>query len=525
MPDRLRRRLHQVAIALVLLVGTIATVATSPPYTQVGIASKSASFQLDAEHPAALSRFVVRLSAEAKSGAPHVNIDVQVDVVQRIDGGGASPTGEQPVRFIVASTQQGTAALPSPSPGSRVASLATPWQAELAPGAAGIDLPISCRPVGPCERGFWLIATLTDPGPETVHVAWHVSGLLGFSGGAYPSAAGASIEVDAPILIAGAAPQLVASTPKESLVIGPDRPAAAREVEVSVGAAAIPRDGGPIGTLSLDLVRQGDSFGVAGTPPLVRVYPLDGLEGATSSGVQPTPIAPNVDPFAGCVSGASCIRRFLVTIAWTGGNGGAVDWWLTVRRADLVRVWSSPAELSARILRRFDVSTGTPPSTVHLEGEAAAAPFKAPRPQVDVRLAIRTTATDPIVGLLPIPGAMDYEARVIEPGPSPTGRNPSDDTEVRTHIPWQGPKNSFAYDRSSHFRDGRVAFNVNPFVGCHFGQDCGDLTIATIASFNPTGAPQLAVRYHWTLDLVVYSFTDVPIFLQAEDLAPPTGSP
>jgi hypothetical protein len=295
-------------MVVVLAVGTVAIAATTPPYTQVAIPSQSASFRLDPEHPAALSRFVVRIGAEARAGAASTRVILSIDAVRPRPITAAA--GSQAIGFIVASTQQGASALPSPSAGSRVAPLASPWQAEPVPGREGIDLPIACG-TGPCERGFWLIAELTAPGVDEADVDWHVSGSLGYSGGAYPSGPAASIQLDPAILLAGPAPKLTASTPTESLDLGPDRPAAAREVEVRVGPEAITHNGGPLGALSVDLTGPGSTGGVSGAQPVVHLYPLARLGGTSPPGlVLPSPVTQGIDPFADCRPGEECVRRF-----------------------------------------------------------------------------------------------------------------------------------------------------------------------------------------------------------------------
>ena len=71
-------------------------------------------------------------------------------------------------------------------------------------------------------------------------------------------------------------PQLVASTATETLTLGPDLPVSARVVEVRIGAAAIPSDGSPVGTLSVDLVpRNGGSYNKR---PAVAVYSLGQMD-------------------------------------------------------------------------------------------------------------------------------------------------------------------------------------------------------------------------------------------------------
>lgn len=530
MPGGLRLPLRRAATALVFIVGVVATAATSPASTFIDIAPADATFHLDPGHPAALSRFVVRLDPEATSSYSYLSVYLMVDAVRAagsgVDTSGVAASGVVgAVRFIVASAAPGTvpSSLASASPG--LEPVPTRWQAEVSPPSQ-VSLPVDCGgSVGPCERGFWLIAELADPEAGAIDAHWSVRGSLSYTGNAWPSGAMANVEIGAPTLLAGPVAQLVASTETEMVTLGPDQPALAREVEITVGAAAIPQDGSPVGALSVDLVRRPGSGGSPDRSPVVQVYPVDGpgavapLPGAPA----PSPAPPDLDPFAGCQPGAACTRRFLVTIAWTGDSAEAeaFDWRLNVRRVDLVRVWTTPAELSASVTRRFDVASGSKPSTVHLEGDASAAAFDAP-PQVHLALATRTTATDPDAGLLPVPGVMTYRAHVVEPQPATSGNGTRADTVVTSRIANFGTRPIY---RSSTGADVSVVANpmAAPTGGCRVGEACPDLTIATIVSPGEPGAPLPTVRYHWSLDLAVYSFTDVPISLSARDLSPTAG--
>ncbi len=524
MRDGVRQRLRPAAIFVVFVVGVAATAATSPPATFIDIAPARATLHLDPKHPAALSRIVVRLNAEATSGYSYKSVYMRVDAVRPADGSGAVPSAVGEVRFIVASATPG--AVPSPVasalPGSEP--VPSPWQAAVNP-ASQVALPIDCG-VGPCERGFWLIGELTDPEARAVDVDWHVGGSLMYSGNAWPAGARATVEIGAPTLVAGPVAQLVASTETEALTLGPDRPAAAREVEVRVGAAAIPQDGSPLGALSVDLVQRPGSGRSGDRRPVVAIYPLDGPGAASLSpdAPLPTPAPPDLDPFAGCEPGEACARRFLVTIAWTGeaGEEESFDWRLNARRVDLVRVWSTPAELSARVERRFDVASNSEQSTVHLEGDASAVAFDAP-PQVRLALTTRTTATEPLAPLLSVPGVMTYTAHILEPRPSASGGGPYVTTVITPRIPQAGTRPIYG-----NFTAGEASVvasaMANPTAGCHVGEACPELTIATIITRGDQGAPLPTVRFHWSLDLTVYSFTDVPISLSVEDRSPESGT-
>ncbi len=233
MPDGVRLRLRRAAIALVFVVGVVATAATSPAMTFIDIAPAGATFHLDPGHPAALSRFVVRLNPEATSSYSYLSVYLLVDAVRAAGGSVAASGAVGAARFIVASAAPG--ALPSPiaSPLPGVEPVPTRWQAEVSPPAQ-VSLPIDCGgAVGPCERGFWLIAELADPAAGAIDAHWSVGGSLSYTGNAWPSGARASVEIGAPTLLASPVPQLAASTETETVAFGPDRPAAAREVEVT----------------------------------------------------------------------------------------------------------------------------------------------------------------------------------------------------------------------------------------------------------------------------------------------------
>jgi hypothetical protein len=522
--DGLHRRLRRAAILVVFAVGVLATAATSPATTTIDVAPAGTTFHLDPEHPAALSRIIVGLNPEATSGYAYVNVYLRIDPI-RAAGGGAVPGAAGvvgPVRFIVASATPGAVPSPIATPLSGGEPVPTSWQAEMLPNSQ-VALPIDCnRAVGPCERAFWLIAQLTDPEAGAIDAHWLVDGSLMYSGNAWPSGAMASVEVGDPTLLAGPVPQLVASTENEALTLGPDNPAAARVVEVRVGAAAIPPDGSAVGAISVDLLRRPGSGGSGDRPPVVAIYPLDG-PGAVSlsdGGPLPSPAPPGLDPFAGCEPGAACARRFLVTIAWTGeaGEDESFDWRLNVRRVDLVRVWSTPAELSAKVQRRFDVAPDLKPSTVYLEGDATAAAFDAP-PQVQLALTTSTTATEPLSRLLPVPGFVTYRAQILESPPSASDGGPTVTTWITPRIPQSGTRPIYG-----NFVGGDVGVVASvfatPVAGCHVGEACPDLEIATIVSPKDREAPLPTVRFHWSLDLTVYSLTDVSISLSADDRSP-----
>jgi hypothetical protein len=508
------RRLRQVAILAVFIVGVFATAATSPLSTSIEIAPARSTLRLDAAHPAALARIVVRLGPEATSTYSTVSVSVSIDTLQPLGNGNSQPDATRAARFIVASTTPGglpraiESAVPAPAP------VPSGWQAEARPGSP-VSLRIDCG-IGPCERAFWLIAELADETGGALEVDWHAQGSLVFMGTPWPSGAAANVEIEPPILVAGPAPQLVASTEPEPLTLGPDRPAAARVVEVRIGAAAIPQDASPVGTLSVELVARPGSRGSYERPPLVQIYPLGGSGEDREPGAPfPSPAAGAVDPFVGCAPGADCVRRFFVAIAWTGdaGDEEAYDWSVTVRRLDLVGAWSAPAELSASVERRYDIEPGSASTIVHLDGDASRAADAAP--EVQLGLATSTTAADPPAMLLPAPIVMTYRSKVVEENTTPSPV----DTGVHLQVTPSGVRaGSRPINRT--FVGGEVRVVTNPLAWCRVGEQCSDVLIDTIRGNAIDGSPLPAVKVHWTLDLTVFSFTDVPVSLSVENHSP-----
>jgi hypothetical protein len=192
------------------------------------------------------------------------------------------------------------------------------------------------------------------------------------------------------------------------------------------------------------------------------------------------------------------------------------DWSVRVRRVDLVRVWSAPAELSARVTRRFDVAPGATPTTVHLEGDVSPV-ARDPATQVRVGLATRTTSTDPLARLLPVPAVLTYRAEQQGPVPSPGGRSV---VSVATQVNGNGGDQEFG-----SFDGGRISIVMNPAASraamCRVGDDCPEVAI----DITPLDGNSAAVglRFHWSLDVTVYPFADVPVSVSGTLRSPATG--
>ena len=513
MPGGYRERLRRLAIGIAFVVGVGAIAATSPGYTTIDIPTSFGSFSLDADQPAALSRVIVRLSPEATTAYGSSYVTLIIDDVSGIaDGGSGSIPGES-VRFIVTSGTPDAGAIGEPA---IAGPLPSAWQAEVRRGAS-VSLPLDCGS-GPCERAFWLIAQLSDAVEGPVDVEWHVEGELRFSGTNWPSGAGGSVEIEAPVVVEGPLPQLVVSTPAEALTLGPQTPAAARVIEVQAGAGAIPVDGSQGAILSVELEQRRGGSDVR--PPLVKLYPLDAI------GVDPNPDGPlptaaalgyGFDPFVNCVPGDPCARRYLVTFEWTGDTGEdeAFEWTATVRRLDVARAWSAPAELSATIERRFDIDLEAPPTVTHLEGEATTSESGLPA-QVQVELATQTTATDPILRMLPAPAVMTYRASALGGDPSATGGSPRM-TAVVTLPGWEG---GGVTQINAGSERGSLTVTTNPLAGCPVGDACPSLTISTVAERVEYDAPPPTLAYAWRLDITVFSFAEAPLELSTLDHSP-----
>ncbi|HEY8239131.1 MAG TPA: hypothetical protein VIF63_06825 [Candidatus Limnocylindrales bacterium] len=510
-----KRRLRQSAVLVVFALSVVATAATSPSYTTIQFAPASDTLHLDAEHPAALARIVVKVNAEGTSDSATYGVRLRIAGITPEAGGTMLPFDVAAARFIVMSAVPG-----GPMPGGLVPGLPTDepnlgpvpsaWQAEAqVPGE--VQLPMQCG-AGPCERAFWLVAQLVDGHVGAVSVDWTVSGSLGFSAQTWPSGAGGSIEIDPPIFVAGPIPQLVTTTEPEELRLGPTSPAAARVVEVRIGADAITGDGSAVGTMSVDLSsRPGASYD-SEHRPIVHVYPLLGFDEPPGTGFLPDPADDGVDPFADCEPGVDCVRRFLVTFAWNGvdGQDALYDWNLRVRRLDLIRAWSTPVELSAAIVRRIDVAPGSASKVVHLGGDEQTTPGGSePEPQIRVGLEGSTPAEDRLARLLPVPAVMTYRVHVLRNDPAAT-QDPREFSNV------QLPGERIGAHVHLDFFRGEDSVVTNPLAACRIGDVCDDMTISIIRVGPLDKDPLPPVTAHWSLDILTYSYVDIPVELSVD---------
>lgn len=530
-------RLRRLAIVLVFALGVVATMADEPVMPpSVDLGSAKATAHLDAANPTSMIRLVARFSPEATNGArPSLAIRAY-GVVTGDSSGSREVDVPDGVRLVAIAASPDLAGVATSSPGPS----ASTWQAEVStarPASPKID----CG-AGPCEREFWLIAELTDALLGPVDIDWWVSADTNYlQVGDYPSGATASLVFDPAVQVAGPAPTIATSTPIEKLSLSPEAPSAARVVEVTVGAGAIPRGGGPAALVEVfvdGLPPDDVSISLRGL--LVRLTPLGASPGAGSPtpgrtlpsaaplGDGPSPTAqssPSSSPtpaaFANCTPGEPCTRRFLVTFAYEADKGVPIDvtWQLNVRRVDVTAVWTEPADLSARVTHRYDVDPAAPPATLHLEGDLAGTTGASP-PEARVAVQTASVSADPIAPLLPVPAAMTISAQLTGAA-APSQSEGSWDLGVEVH---ETGSPVWLIRSSEDSLSGTWQGTGNPMVGpagCLIGTTCPALSITPNlfwrgSASQPAGIPSV----HWSMDLRVYSYSEIPITVTAQQAAP-----
>ncbi|MFN8630506.1 MAG: hypothetical protein U0838_09375 [Chloroflexota bacterium] len=493
---------RQLAVLVVFVLGVVATVADQPimpPTVQLG--STGATISLDPDHPAVLTRVVADFSPESTLGGTPIIVlaPIQLTVDGRPDPSLAT------VVHVIATTA--SPADPGGSPGPGQATVPPLWQAELST-ASGAQLQAACGS-GPCERAFWLVAELADTKAGPVDVAWSASASVTYREVKdYPSGGTATFTVDAPVKLAGPAPALAASTPAEILRLGPTAPAAGRVVDVTVGADAIPADGSS--PVAIELLVNGAP--TTGYPANGFVQTLDSPDG-TSPPKGGGPAA----AFTGCAPSAACTRRFLVTFQST--VDVTLSWALSVRRLDVGGALAHPADLAAEVSRRFDIDASRQPSTAHLEAVAALAGANVATAQ-HATLTIRTTSTDPVAGLLPVPLVMDFTMRADVGSPSP---RPSDGWRLNAGLRVDNSNVGGLYGSGSSSTEIIARDIPGPRwqTACGVGVVCHSIEVTAGLSWNSQATSALAPETaHWTLDARVYSYTDVPMAITATPVTP-----
>ena len=500
---------------LVFGASVAAIAATSSAYTQIEVPGSAGILHLDEDHPVAMARVVVGLGAETQAGGPTKNISVVIDslaphaTATAAGQPAASPTvvpptttalGGLPVQLIL------RAELPAPDPSS--GSTSQPWQADVA-GGQPVLLPLTCG-AGPCERAFWLIGQLPAGAPAT-DVAFHVGGSLGYPGD-WPSGAAASVTVDPEVRFEGAAPELAVSTPPESVQLGATRPAAARLLELTIGAAGIQADGAPAAALTLNGQQSDGRYG--GYPQALL---LDGpADDPTRPPSRPPLLQPGGDPFVGCPIGEPCTRHVLVTFLAT-ADPASFQWSATLARADVVNAWTAPADLSAVIRKAWDVDATATPSLVHLEGDLTIS--GGPWPQAGVELQTRTTSDDPYAPFLPVPGWLKVGV-TSNAAPTPSGEATAF-VQVTARQPGQAGGGSAG---QMPVWGGHAEIEFNPMgsgtATCQVGERCPLVVIGVSGNLGPAASASDGT-YHWTMDAEVYPYADVPIDLSGTPASVP----
>jgi hypothetical protein len=494
----LRRRL---AVLLVFAVGVVAVAATaSTPPPQADLGSTAGTIHLDAAHPMALVRIVVRFDAVATDGAETV-VRFRRDAIERGAQGGPAASPAQvgdPVRVVAMEAR------PEAPASSTFAPPAAGWQAELAPGVE-TSYSAACG-AGPCERALWLVAQLVEASTGPADVGWTVGATSTYTRGGrdYPSGASATFTVDPQIALSGSPPVLAAMTPPEQLTLSADAPAAARAVEVTVGAGAV----GPSGAS----VRVGVQFdGPAGYVNLISVGP------GPTPGASPVPaprdaathLPATESAFADCIPGRDCTRQFLVTFTPGAFDATpvATSWRLAVRRLDVAAIWASPASLDVRTVRRYDVDRTAPTASLHEAAETGAgAAF----------VSTTTSSTDPLVRLLPVPAMMTLTAGIAgAPAPS-SDHGWHLDLSFRS-----GPPNSWLATTT----EAGATWTGNPLVtdgdACLIGTACTPIAFAAQPVWwGSQSAPPTTPAVHWALDLHVFSYAGVPMTAQISSTGP-----
>ena len=327
------------------------------------------------------------------------------------------------------------------------------------------------------------------PAPLATDVAFHVGGSLDYPGD-WPSGAAASVTVDPEVRFEGAAPQLAVSTPPETVQLGATRPAAARLLELTIGAAGIPADGTAAAALTVNGQQSDGRYG--GYPQALL---LDGpaANDPTRPSSRPPLLQPGGDPFVGCPIGEPCTRHVLVTFL-ASADPVSIQWSATLARADVVDAWTSPADLSAMITKAWDVDAAAKASRVHLEGDLTIS--GGPWPQAGVQLQTRTTSDDPYAPFLPVPGWLTVGV-TSNAAPAPSGEATAF-VQVSARQPGQAGGGSAG---QMAVRGGQAEIEFNPMgsgtATCQVGERCPLVVVGVTRERRTHG---VRVLWHVPLD-------------------------
>jgi hypothetical protein len=146
------------------------------------------------------------------------------------------------------------------------------------------------------------------------------------------------------------------------------------------------------------------------------------------------------------------------------------------------------------------------PATAHLEGDTLTG---------RVTVATSTTSTDPVARLLAVPAAMTFDAQFAGPAPAASG----DGWRIRANYR-SGPPN-----QQWRTPPGASTWTGNPLVNwpsaCRVGETCTPIAFELAAWWSGQASPPTAApAIHWTVDLTVYSFTDVPVIASTQEAVP-----
>jgi hypothetical protein len=205
-------------------------------------------------------------------------------------------------------------------------------------------------------------------------------------------------------------------------------------------------------------------------------------------------------------------------MAWTGSDGEeqTFDWQMTVRRVDLVRVWSTPAELSASVVRRIDIDPASA-ATLHREGEVGATGQASSTGVVEFAFATQTTSTDPIALLLPVPVVIGYRADIVDPQPVPTNQ----DWRITSTIFQPHPESGSAGYINVSFVGAHAELDPSSLSSerdvCRVAEACSAMTIESETYRPGRDVSPPVVRVRWSLDVTVFSYSEVPVTLSLGD--------
>jgi hypothetical protein len=466
-------------VAFVALVAAaVASMATTMPNMQTTIEGPMASgvLTVDADHPIAVQRVTVSVNDVAFAASGRVSV-----FFSRADESAMSLT----VVPVLSAPGQGQGGVPA---GGSHGALEIPPDS---PASFELDC------YSPCERSFRVFAQALGAGASG-SAAWSVKGSLVYTGSIWPSGAGMSFSVDAPIAVGGTGRSLSAELPNEEITLDATHPAAARLVEVRLATSAVPSS--PADVVSNAVLQV--SFGLSnsrGDPAnygvsLRQVSPVP-------PGAGQVPSLPQFDPFGGCEPGRDCVRTYLLTARWLGPRSETVDWSLHLSQIRLAGDAATPGSLQVTVLRPFAI-TADPPRRLHFEGDLTVTPGDGDSRSASTEVAVAVAPVDPAAAwpvpdyMVPVPGVARFETTL------PVGTT-------------LDPRLIRYQDLTSTWLPYRGNGDLDPIVGAPFGYEHPDpaspLTVRVLVGVDQRNAALTApIKIHWTLDIDVYTFEGLP---------------